>query len=212
MNQLDTKLPTIDERACTYAVLEYEINQILKEFDCPTDINDTDEKTVGYIYKKLNIVHNQIKILKSKYKDAERRAFVYKEEIDHLDRKIDATSSLDSEWDESEKHDSDEEVFNIDRNIDFSRNLITDYEPVERKSQLFKQSIPDSPTNNIKHLPGQDEILDMLGLNPPTNKTKNGNFSFYPMAFLYSNNLIANKYFKHLTPPFQNTTTQPANP
>jgi len=253
MNQLDTKLPVIDERTCTFAVLEYEINQILKEFDCSTDINDIDDKTVSYIYKKLNVVHNQIKILKAKYKiaeterkDAERRALVYKEEIDmltdHLDRKMDVTSSLDSEWNESEKHwldhDSDEEGFsnrfnnsNIDfnnSNVDFSRNLIADYAPVERKSQLFKQSIPDSPTpltspkNNdqdllrstpvvYNHQPTNDEIQDMLGLSKPNtnevlssktgNKTKTGNFSFYPMAFLYSNNLIANKYFKHLTPP-----------
>ena len=66
MNQIDEKLPEIDTRACHYAVIEYEINQILKEFDIKTEANETEEKTLDHIYDKLNIIHNQVKLLKAK--------------------------------------------------------------------------------------------------------------------------------------------------
>jgi len=208
MNRLVDDLPVVDEKACNYAVLEYEINQILKEFDCQTSVNDSEEKTTDYIFRKLNVIHNQIKILKSKHKisetelkDAERRITVYKEEIDilteHLEKKMDTSSSLDSEWNES----IDEREFNA-HNLDFSKVLFSrpNYSPepeVERKSQIFKQiDEPEegAPKSNDNH----DNIADMLNLNPlpvpkPTNLNK---FSFYPIPFFHST-ILVQKYLKN---------------
>jgi hypothetical protein len=212
MNRLVDDLPTIDEKACNYAVLEYEINQILKEFDCQTSVNDSDEKTTDYIFKKLNVIHNQIKILKSKHKisetelkDAERQIAVYKEEIDilteHLEKKMDTSSSLDSEWNES----IDEREFNAHNhhNLDFSKVLFTrpNFSPepeIERKSQIFKQIDDESEEGAPKS--NDNDIADMLNLKPisvpkPSNLNK---FSFYPIPFFHST-ILVQKYLKGIT-------------
>lgn len=196
MNQLITSLPSIDEAACNYAVLEYEMNLILKELGCPTAINETDEKTISYLYKKLETLHSQIKLLKARVKEAETRVLEYKEE---LDERTDAISSIGSEWDKGSEHQGSQET-----NIEFGHNLIYDYQP-ERKSQLFKlndidsndeipklihtQPIPTQPTN---------DILDMLNLKSiqpnPVKLQKLPKNSFYPMSFLYTSNLISRNY------------------
>lgn len=215
MNRLIDNLPDIDEKACNYAVLEYEINQILKEFDCQTLVNDSEEKTTDYIFKKLNTIHNQIKILKSKHrisenalKVAERQIAVYREEIDvlteHLEKKMDTSSSLDSEWNGS----TDGHEFNThdlqlnNHNIDFSKVLFTSHEPeVERKSRIFKQ-INNAPEEGAsKSNNNNDDIADMLNLSPlPVPKPTNlGKFSFYRIPFFHSS-ILVQKYLKSVAP------------
>ena len=64
MNEIDNKLPEIITDACHFVMLEYEINQILKEFNCETKVNEPGEKTIDYIYNKLSVLHNQVKAMK----------------------------------------------------------------------------------------------------------------------------------------------------
>lgn len=179
MNQLETSLPVINEAACNYAVLEYEINQLLKEFDCPTEINDTDEKTISYLYKKLAVLHNQVKILKARVKNAET------ERMDHKN------DPFDSEWEEGSHYHGSQET-----NIEFGPGLINDYDTTERKSQFLKLENNDnlgiiSPVRN-------DDIMNLMNLKPvdqpPAKYQKNTKNSFYPMSFLYSNGLISKNY------------------
>jgi hypothetical protein len=207
MNKLDNPLPEIDKKACEYAVLEFEINQILREFDYATDTNENDDKTLDYIYRMLNIVHNQVKMSKIKFKkmendlrNAEKRAEMYKEEVEYYESKFDTTSSMDSEWNDS----IDEREFNA-HNLDFSRT--PGHTEIERKSQIFKQH--EEGQEHFGHQNQEEgsnqEILDMLGLNRqsiqnhpthPQIKKTNGKFSFYPMPFMYSHNPITERYFK----------------
>ena len=69
MNEIDSKLPEIDEKGCHYAIIEYEINQILKEFNLPNNANNDTENSLDYIYSKLSVVHNQVKLLKAENKN-----------------------------------------------------------------------------------------------------------------------------------------------
>ena len=215
MNHLNYDPPEINEKACNYAVLEYEINQILKEFDCPAEVHD-EEKTIDYIFRKLSIIHNQIKILKSKHKiaevecrSAEKRVEMYKTEIDlltdHLDKKMDVASSLDSEWDDNTSDPWEEGAERWPTNVSFGKNLLAEPPAQERKSQMFKQLDEELPVETRSE-ENNNEILDMLDLNPAAvpkpakiNKITHGKFSFYPMSFLYTNNLISNKYLKPIT-------------
>lgn len=63
MNQIDNKLPEIITDECHFAMLEFEINKILKELDCATEVN-TGTRTTDYIYEKLALLHHRIKMFK----------------------------------------------------------------------------------------------------------------------------------------------------
>jgi hypothetical protein len=104
MNQIDSKLPEIEERACHYAMLEYEINQILKEFELPTVANENEEKTIDYMYNKLNLLHNQIKMqkakiqtLNTKLKNTEETIIECKREAANIKKMIREESAMDEE-------------------------------------------------------------------------------------------------------------------
>lgn len=155
MNQIDNKLPEIINEACHFAMLEYEINQILKEFDCKTEVNNEKDKTVEYIYDKLNIIHNQVKLIKAKQTQlkleavyAEKKSEMYLREIHILENYLEKHNE--SDGDRYEEDNDEDDYSSIREKYNYNENNINpillpinDKQNIEisteRKSQIIKQ-------------------------------------------------------------------------
>lgn len=207
MAEINIKLPEIDEKACNYAVLEYELNQILKELGFNTEITENDDKTLDYMYRMMNKIHFKVKIQAMEIKklnldlhNAERRASLYKEDLEILESKMDASDTL-SSWEGS----IDSHEFTA-HNLDFRPTIHESYDrkvsaiketPAEISSMLRLDEMPEMPV-----LPSFDQLSQRSMYSDTEQqmpkKQNNKKISFYPMSFIYSDNPITQKYFKHL--------------
>lgn len=95
MNQVDNKLPEIDTTNMRYATLELEMNKILTALECKTEVNDTEEKTIDYLYIKLSVINSKIMQLKLDSVKAkqivshmEKRESLYSTRIELLEKYI----------------------------------------------------------------------------------------------------------------------------
>lgn len=159
MNQIDSKLPEIDERACNYALIEYSINNILKDLDVKTEVYDDKTKTIDSIYNSISTLHQLVKqqkikntTLMLKIKDNEDVISECKEEVNCMKALLYDQIKKNSTPHKSEYDDSmliDDHLFRSNKCY-IDPEAEAEYEFMERLSQSEKPEKTERKSNFLK--------------------------------------------------------------
>ena len=114
-------LSTNDEDVCNFAVLAYELDKIIEEFEIKVYAND--KNNLDTICLKINIIHNQVKIMKNalanSQRDFDHQRYLnrnYKKKLLKLSRIIDSEPESDYDSDNIEESEILEEPYDIINN------------------------------------------------------------------------------------------------
>jgi hypothetical protein len=155
MNQIESKLPIIDEQACNYAMIEYSLNNVLKEFDIIPEVYDNNKKTLDSIYNSISKIQNLVKqqkiktmVLALKLKNNEDVISECKEEVRCM------KDLLYDQIRKSKIDDSmiiDDEIFRFNRRSHaIEAEAEAEYEFMERLTQIEKPEITERKSNFLK--------------------------------------------------------------